>query len=63
MAKAQEKRPIVDILVSEVKRDFSKYKLSKAFVRWAREHTLSDLQKNEIVCAEKLAEKINKALQ
>lgn len=63
MAKAQEKRPIVDILVSEVKRDFSKYKLAKAFARWAREHTLSDLQKNEIVCAEKLAEKINKALQ
>ena len=53
----------MDILVSEVKRDFSKYKLAKAFARWAREHTLSDLQKNEIVCAEKLAEKINKALQ
>ena len=63
IAQAQEKRPVVDLLISVAKKDFSKYKLAKAFARWAREHDLNDLQANEIQQAEKLIEMINKALQ
>lgn len=63
IAQAQEKRPVVNLLSSVAKKDFSKYKLAKAFVRWAREHELNDLQSNEIQQAEKLVEMINKALQ
>lgn len=63
LAQTQVKRPVVDILESVAKKDFSKYKLSKAFIRWSREHELNDLKKEEITQAEKLIEKINKALQ
>ena len=62
VAQTQEKRPIVDVLGSVAKKDFSKYKLAKAFIRWSRDHELSDLKENEITQAEKLIEKINKAL-
>ena len=62
-AQTQEKRPVVDILGSVAKKDFSKYKLAKAFIRWSREHELSDLQAIEIEQAEKLIEKVNRALQ
>ena len=41
-ATAQPKRPIVSIFKSEI-RDFSKYKLAKAFLRWTREHEAGDL--------------------
>lgn len=46
IAKAQSKRPLVDILAQEFA-DFSKYKLAKAFVRWSRDHTASDLTETE----------------
>lgn len=63
IAQTQEKRPIVNVLESVAKKEFSKYKLAKAFIRWSREHDLADLQPNEVVHAEKLIEKVNKALQ
>ena len=63
VTQAQEKRPIVNVLESVAKKDFSKYKLAKAFIRWAREHDLNNLQAAEIARAEKLIEKVNKALQ
>lgn len=63
LAKTQEKRPVVNLLESVAKKDFSKYKLAKAFIRWSRDHDLNDLQANEISQAEKLIERINKALQ
>ena len=63
VAQAQPTRPIVDVLKSVAKTDFSKYKLAKAFIRWSREHELSDLQATEIEQAEKLIEKVNRALQ
>ncbi|WP_425513616.1 ATP-dependent nuclease [Akkermansia muciniphila] len=63
LAQTQVKRPVVNILESVAKKDFSKYKLSKAFIRWSREHELNDLKTDEITQAEKLIEKINKALQ
>ena len=63
MAQTHEKRPIVNILESVAKKDFSKYKLAKAFICWSREHDLGDLRATEVSQAEKLIEKINKALQ
>lgn len=63
VAQAQPTRPIVDVLKSVAKTDFSKYKLAKAFIRWLRDHSLNDLQHHEIEQAEQLIVKINKALQ
>ena len=62
MAGTQSSRPVVDILSSVAKKDFSKYKLAKAFIRWSRDHSLSDLQQNEIEQSINLIAKINKAL-
>ena len=58
----QAKRPVVNVIESVAKGNFSKYKLAKAFIRWSREHDLIDLQMNEITQAEKLIGKINNAL-
>lgn len=55
-------RPVVDIFQREVK-EFSKYKLAKAFLRWSREHTLSDLTENEIQGCTNLINAINLALK
>ena len=63
VAQIQVKRPIVNILESVAKEEFSKYKLAKAFIRWSGEHELGDLKLCEIEQAEKLIEKINKALK
>ena len=63
IAQTQPTRPIVDILSSVAKTDFSKYKLAKAFIRWSRDHSLNDLEPHEIAQAEQLMIKINKALQ
>ncbi len=48
-ANAQPKRPIVDVFTDEIS-DFSKYKLAKAFLRWARTNEAKDLSKDE--CAQ-----------
>jgi predicted ATPase len=42
----QPARPIVDIFTTEVG-DFSKYKLAKAFLRWARAHDAAELSADE----------------
>lgn len=60
-AAAQPERPIVDVF-AEIK-DFSKYKLAKAFLRWSRDHQASDLSKEEQVDVRKLVKLINKALE
>ena len=62
IAEAQPSRPIVDVMTSVAKKDFSKYKLAKAFIRWSRDHDLNDLKPHEIKQAEDLFTKINKAL-
>lgn len=62
IANQQIKRPIVDILSSVAKEKFSKYQLAKAFIRWSRDHSLNDLTEVEIVQAENLILKINRAL-
>lgn len=61
-AAAQSGRPIVDLLKSANK-DFSKYKLAKAYVQWARDHAASDLAASERDQFKSLIDKINKALR
>ena len=61
-AQAQPSRPIADIFAAEIK-DFSKYKLAKAFLRWAREHEAADLTENERDQWSRLIDTINRALK
>lgn len=61
-ATKQPARPIVDVFMAEVK-GFSKYKLAKAFLRWARVHEASDFTKEEQSQWAALIERINKALK
>jgi len=61
-AKAQESRPVVDIFTDEIS-DFSKYTLSKAYLRWTREHRAEDLTNAERSQWITLIERINKALK
>jgi len=61
-ARAQPGRPIVDVFNAGVK-DFSKYKLAKAFLRWTRDHKADDLSDDERRQWKKLIEAINAALK
>lgn len=58
----QPQRPIVSIFESEIK-DFSKYRLAKAFVRWSRDHEASDLSERERGQWKKLIGAVNAALR
>lgn len=58
----QPKRPVIDIFVAEIQ-GFSKYKLAKAFLNWAREHEASDLTQTEQKQWSMLVDLINKALK
>ena len=62
IATKQPNRPIIDIFSTEVK-DFSKYKLAKAYVRWTRSNSAKDLTKNEIDDWKKLIDTVNKVLK
>lgn len=62
-AQSQEGRPIIDLLAEVAKPQVSKYKLAKAFLRWSRDHDLSELREPEIAYAQELIERINKALK
>ncbi len=62
IAKTQTKRPIIDVFTSAIN-DFSKYKLAKAFLRWARDHEYSDLISEEQGQWKGLIENINRALR
>lgn len=59
---AQPGRPIIDIL-AKADRNFSKYKLAKAFLRWTRENDGSALTEAERVVWGKLVTAINAALK
>jgi hypothetical protein len=61
-AAAQDARPIVDIFAGEIA-VFSKYKLAKAFLRWARAHEAADLTDEEREQWTQLIGAINKALK
>ncbi len=61
-ADKQPQRPLVSIFESEIK-DFSKYCLAKAFVRWSRDHDASDLSEPEREQWKKLIGAMNSALK
>jgi hypothetical protein len=61
-AAVQPARPIVEIFSAEVD-GFSKYKLAKAFLRWARAHEASDLREDERSQWTALIGAVNKALK
>lgn len=61
-ATAQDARPIVDIFEAGIP-EFSKYKLAKAFLHWARSHEASDLTERERHQWRILIGSINKALK
>ncbi|RYF39451.1 MAG: hypothetical protein EOO38_23265 [Cytophagaceae bacterium] len=55
-------RPIIDLLKA-ASNNFSKYKLAKAYIRWVRDHTASELADIERSQFKLLIDKINKALK
>lgn len=55
-------KAIVDIFKKHDSK-FSKFKLSKAFLNWAREHSSKDLTQEEISNCEKLIDTINRRLK
>ena len=58
----QPQRPIVDIFAAEIC-DFSKYRLAKAYLRWTREHSASDLTDDERSSWIELIKQVNRALK
>lgn len=56
-------KPIIDLFQKVIGKEFSKYKLSKAFLKWSRDHTASDLTKSEIEGCTRLINAINSALR
>ena len=62
LPKFNQSRPLADIFADEIK-DFSKYKLAKAFLRWAREHEAADLTENERDQWSRLIDTVNRALK
>ena len=62
-AEQQVGRPIVDIMRDSEKGDFSKYRLAKSFLRWARDAEFTDLTQDEQTSCKALLDKINKALK
>ncbi|MBL3587496.1 AAA family ATPase [Rhodovulum sulfidophilum] len=62
IAEQQEKRSIVSIFEGEIK-DFSKYRLAKAFVKWSRDHEAKDLSEKERSQWARLIAAVNAALK
>ena len=62
VAVKQPQRPITDIFAAEIS-DFSKYRLAKAYLRWTREHSASDLTEDERSSWVKLIDRVNRALE
>lgn len=56
-------KPIVDIFQKQMGKDFSKYKLAKAFLRWSRDHSVTDLKAHELEGCTSLINAINAALK
>ena len=62
IAASQTSRPIIGIFKSEIG-EFSKYKLAKAFLRWAREHEAGDFADEERRQWSKLIGAVNRCLR
>jgi len=66
IASAAAARPdlsIVAVFEKEIGGDFSQYRLAKAFLRWTRDHTASDLSEEERGGWKRLIDKINATLK
>lgn len=61
-ANQQASRPIVDIIQEAIGTSFSKYKLARAFLKWASSDEIKNMPQNEIEQCEKLISKINALL-
>lgn len=61
-AAARRQQPLVDML-TKADGSFSKYRLAKAFLKWSREHSASDLADEERKSWQKLIAGINSALK
>ena len=62
-AAAQPESSIVEVFEKQIGHDFSKYRLAKAFLRWTKDHTASDLSEEERIGWKRLIEKINNTLK
>ena len=62
LAAKQARRPIADIFAAQIE-NFSKYRLAKAYLRWAREHSFSDLTQDERNSWVELIKRVNRALK
>jgi len=62
VADTNPSRPIIDIFAKEVK-DFSKYKLAKAYIKWTKTNDATKLTTIETEQWKKLVQAINKALK
>ncbi|MCY3567947.1 MAG: AAA family ATPase, partial [Chloroflexi bacterium] len=62
VAADQPNRPLTSIFESEVT-DFSKYRLAKAYLRWTRDHSATDLAEHERTSWEGLITRVNRALR
>jgi predicted ATP-dependent endonuclease of OLD family len=56
-------KPIIDIFQKKIGKEFSKYKLAKAFLRWSRDHSALELAAHEVEGCTKLVNAINAALK
>jgi len=62
-AASQPESSIVEVFEKEIGADFSQYRLAKAFLRWTKDHTASDLSEEERGGWKRLIEKINATLK
>ena len=62
-AAAHPESSIVEVFEKEVGEGFSQYRLAKEFLRWAKDHTASDLSDEERGGWKRLIEKINATLK
>ena len=62
VATEQPHRPIANIFAAEIG-DFSKYRLAKAYLRWTREHSATDLTEDERSSWVELIKQANRALR
>jgi predicted ATP-dependent endonuclease of OLD family len=56
-------KPIINVFQKQIGKEFSKYKLAKAFLKWSRDHSVSDLAAQEVEGCIKLINAINAALK
>lgn len=56
-------RSVVDILFGVKRKEFTKYKLAKSFIRWSRDHSADELTQHERESWIQLIKRINKVLK